>query len=265
MSDAEKRLREGKKGFSAITFSRREFLKRTSLAVGGTALASAALAMGCAKPKPSTSPATSTPSATETTIAPPSSSTTTTTSTPPVSSTQVTSTTPTASTTTSAPPVATYSYNPPTTLPPSIDIPNTECKVATDRVYTADHLWVKETQPGSGIVVVGPSSSLEKILAYPDRMEWNTAAVIGARLGREDTFGYIEGYKIGTDLLSPVNGTLLQRNDFLVALAANGKEIEPVVIDPYNSGWMIVVKITSPDELKGFLTPQQYRDLVAKK
>jgi glycine cleavage system H lipoate-binding protein len=44
-----------------------------------------------------------------------------------------------------------------------------------------------------------------------------------------------------------------------------GTVLEPVINDPYNSGWMIVIQMNKPAELNALLTAQAYRDLVAKK
>jgi len=75
----------------------------------------------------------------------------------------------------------------------------------------------------------------------------------------------IEGYKISADLKSPVSGTVLQINDFLLTLMNQGTVLEPVINDPYNGGWMLVVELSKPDELKTLMNAQSYRDLVTKK
>ncbi len=60
------------------------------------------------------------------------------------------------------------------------------------------------------------------------------------------------------------------RRQFLqrAGMAAGGAaitSISPVVYDSYNSGWMIALQLSTPDELKTLLTAQQYSDLAAKK
>ncbi len=60
------------------------------------------------------------------------------------------------------------------------------------------------------------------------------------------------------------------RRQFLqrAGMAAGGAaitSISPVVYDSYNSGWMLVVQLNKPDELKALMTAQSYRDLVTKK
>ena len=40
--------------------------------------------------------------------------------------------------------------------------------------------------------------------------------------------------------------------------------VQPVETDPYNSGWMIAVKLSKPEELDGLLTPQGYIQRLGK-
>jgi glycine cleavage system H protein len=80
-----------------------------------------------------------------------------------------------------------------------------------------------------------------------------------------DAFGTIEGFKVAADLVSPVGGTIVQNNEFLKGWMVQGQIIEPLVNDPYNSGWIIAIQLSKPDELKALMTALQYRDLVGKK
>ena len=75
----------------------------------------------------------------------------------------------------------------------------------------------------------------------------------------------IEGFKIAADLPSPVSGTIVQTNTFLKGWMLQGQIIQPLVIDVYNTGWMMAIQLSKPDELKALLTALQYRDLIAAK
>jgi len=59
-----------------------------------------------------------------------------------------------------------------------------------------------------------------------------------------------------------VTGTVIDVDAFLLETQMKGI-FEPVVGDPYRQGWMIVVQISNPEELKDLLTPEQYLDLVS--
>ena len=103
---------------------------------------------------------------------------------------------------------------------------------------------------------------MEKILFEPFKI---SLPKNGSNLVLSNDFGTIEGYKMVADLISPVSGTVIQINDFLLTLMNQGTVLEPVINDPYNGGWMLVVQLSKPDELKSLMTAQNYRDLVAKK
>jgi glycine cleavage system H protein len=83
---------------------------------------------------------------------------------------------------------------------------------------------------------------------------------VGQSLARGDTFGTIEGYKMQTDLLSPVTGVIIEVNEDVRQQGRGGQGgyIALVNGDPYNSGWMIVVQLIKPEEINDLLTAQSY-------
>jgi glycine cleavage system H protein len=132
--------------------------------------------------------------------------------------------------------------------------------VANDgRVYSDDHVWVKSLS--ANIAVMGITTTFVELIAYPYKIG---LPKINGTLTRDDPFAQIEGYKLSVDVISPVSGTVIQVNDFLLSFNTS-TEIEPLMISAYNGGWMIVVQLSKPDELKGLMTAQMYRDLIAKK
>jgi glycine cleavage system H protein len=107
---------------------------------------------------------------------------------------------------------------------------------------------------------MGITPTMVEILSEP----YNISLLrVGETLYQGSSFGTIEGYKMTSDLISPVSGTIIQFNDFMASLVQTGL-IRPINDDPFNSGWMIVVQISKPDELKSLLSPQKYKELVSK-
>ena len=131
--------------------------------------------------------------------------------------------------------------------------------VATDRLYSEEHAWVKTV--GDNLVVIGISTSLVETIYEPYIL---SLPQVGDALTYDNILGSITGYKMSSDLISPVSGTVVQINKFLTDPVGRGAYILPLVDDPYNSGWMLVVKLSKPDELKTLLTAQSYKELVAK-
>ena len=111
-------------------------------------------------------------------------------------------------------------------------------------------------------MVIGISAILEKILGEPYKI---SDIILGSKLDQQDTFVTIEGFKIAADLPSPVSGTIVQVNTFLKGWMLQGQIIQPLVIDVYNTGWVLAIQLSKPNELKALLTAQQYRDLASKK
>jgi glycine cleavage system H protein len=76
---------------------------------------------------------------------------------------------------------------------------------------------------------------------------------IGDALEKEKTFGTIESVKAVEDLVSPVTGTVVERNEAMVEAP------EQVAEDPYGEGWLMKVRVNDPDELDDALSADEYR------
>jgi len=136
-----------------------------------------------------------------------------------------------------------------------LPVPGTSCFVATDRSYSADHIWVKSLS--NNIVVIGITASMVEILGEVFQL-----SLFQTPLSLGEAFGTIEGYKISADLIAPVSGVILQTNSPLLVPAGTGGNIDQITNDPYNSGWIIVVQLSNPNDLKSLLTPQGYVNLL---
>ncbi len=211
--------------------SRREFLRGAGAVAGGAALAPLALANACGR----TSAQKTTAGGVDNTVAghPTTSSTT--------------------------PAGTSYDYAPPTTAPAKILIPGGLTYVALDRLYSVEHMWVKPLPDDYAVLGV-----TEKLVALMEVMETIELPGVGAALVQGSPCGSFEAHKLNSDFISPVSGTVVERNEFLVALDTQGQWIEPVNDSPYVGGWMLVVKLSRPQELDGLLTPEGYAQLQAK-
>jgi len=152
---------------------------------------------------------------------------------------------------------AEYSYVPPVVAPQVIVITGTACTVATDRVYSNDNIWVKALSPD--IAVMGITTTMVEILYEPYNIE---LPVVGDIFAIGDAFGIISGYKLIADLINPVSCKVLEVNDFLNSLVKQGTVLEPIINDPYNGGWLVVVRLSKPGELNNLMNAEAYRNLV---
>ena len=121
--------------------------------------------------------------------------------------------------------------------------------VPENLVYTAEHEYVARTDDPR-VVRVGITDYAQGELGDVIFVELPKA---GAHLTSHQTFGTIEAVKAVSELFSPVAGEVAEINTVLESDAAL------VNRDPYGDGWMVKLRITGPDELKGLLSPNEYR------
>ena len=116
--------------------------------------------------------------------------------------------------------------------------------------YSNDHEWIRIE---GDLAVIGVTDFAQKELGDIVFIEVET---VGEAMGRHDTFGTIEAVKTVSDLFMPVAGDIIEFNEKL--------EDKPELInqDPYGEGWIIKIKINSPDELDDLLNAVQYQEIV---
>ena len=117
--------------------------------------------------------------------------------------------------------------------------------------YTKDHEWIR---PEGDVAYVGVTDYAQGELGDVVFIEIETE---GEELEREEVFGTIEAVKTVSDLFMPVGGTIVEVNADL----EDGPE--KVNKDPYGEGWLIKVKISSPEQLDELLDAEQYKALIA--
>lgn len=119
-----------------------------------------------------------------------------------------------------------------------------------DLKYTTEHEWIRVE---GDIATVGITDFAQEQLGdivfveLPEEDE---------SIEKGDTFGVVESTKSVSDLYVPLSGTVVESNDPLLD--------SPEVIneDPYGEGWMIRIKLKSPDEVKELLDAKAYQKLI---
>jgi glycine cleavage system H protein len=75
----------------------------------------------------------------------------------------------------------------------------------------------------------------------------------GTSVSHETRFGDIESVKATSELISPISGEVVKANDEL-------KDQPELVNDsPYENGWMLVVKMSNPDEVDSLMSAEEYK------
>jgi glycine cleavage system H protein len=76
----------------------------------------------------------------------------------------------------------------------------------------------------------------------------------GASVKQNEPYGTVESVKSVSDLVAPMSGTIEQVN------AEVGSKPELLNEDPFNKGWLLVIKPANMDELKSLMNAAQAVD-----
>lgn len=120
-----------------------------------------------------------------------------------------------------------------------------------DLKYTKDHEWVKIE---NDIATVGITDFAQGELGDIVYIEVDS---LGENLESESVFGTVEAVKTVSDLFMPLSGEIIEFNSEL--------ESSPEIVneDPYNSGWMIKIKLSDVNSVSNLLDSKQYKDLIS--
>lgn len=118
--------------------------------------------------------------------------------------------------------------------------------IPKDLRYTKEHEWVR-VKDG------------EAVMGITDFAQGELGDVIfvdlpapGTRVSQMKSFGSIDAVKTVSDLFAPVSGEIIAVNSEL-------KE-NPALVNqsPYEKGWMVRIRLSSPAEVESLLTPEGY-------
>ncbi len=116
--------------------------------------------------------------------------------------------------------------------------------------YTKEHEWIALE---GEIATIGITDFAQRELGDIVYVEIET---VGETLSKDEIFGSVEAVKTVSDLFMPVGGEILEFNSELES------NPEAVNKDPYGSGWMIKVQVSTLTELDELLDASAYQDLV---
>jgi glycine cleavage system H protein len=122
--------------------------------------------------------------------------------------------------------------------------------IPSELKYTKDHEWVKIEDD---IATVGITDFAQRELGDIVYIEIET---LGDTLDAEEVFGTVEAVKTVSDLFMPLSGEVLEFNTSLEDTP------EAVNNDPYESGWMIKIKMDDPSQIEHLLSAEGYRQLI---
>ena len=122
--------------------------------------------------------------------------------------------------------------------------------IPSELLYSKDHEWVKIDLD---IATIGITDFAQRELGDIVYVEIES---VGHNLTVEEVFGTIEAVKTVSDLFMPISGEVLEFNKIL-------EETPEIVNDePYDSGWIIKIKVDDPSQVNDLLSPNKYKQLI---
>ena len=119
-------------------------------------------------------------------------------------------------------------------------------------LYSKEHIWIRVEGEKA---VVGITDYAQEHLGTISALELPDT---GDELDQDDSFGTIEARKTVADLYAPVSGVVLEVNTEVIASP------EIVNDDPFDGGWLLVIEMSDPEELKLLMSADDYLEQVSE-
>ena len=125
-----------------------------------------------------------------------------------------------------------------------------EVKIPKDLLYTEDHEWARKEDGEITEGITDFAQSELQDIVYIELPE------VGQEVVQGDSIATIEAVKTVTDLYAAVSGKVVKANKELE------KKPELINKDPYDSGWIVKIKVSEPAELETLLMPAEYKKVI---
>jgi glycine cleavage system H protein len=123
-------------------------------------------------------------------------------------------------------------------------------EIPKDLLYTEDHEWARKENGEITEGITDYAQSELQDIVYIELPE------VGMEVAQGDSIATIEAVKTVTDLYAAVSGKVTSVNKEL--------ESKPELInkDPYDTGWIVKIKISDPVELDTLLGFSEYKKII---
>jgi glycine cleavage system H protein len=122
--------------------------------------------------------------------------------------------------------------------------------VPDNLLYTESHEWIKREGDNVRVGITDHAQTELTDVVYVELPK------IGAKAEARGQIAVVESVKAASDIYAPVTGTIVEVNKAL--------EGNPALIntDPFGEGWIFVLKMDSPDEVKQLKDAAAYRKAI---
>ena len=119
--------------------------------------------------------------------------------------------------------------------------------VPDDLLYTESHEWIKREGDNIRVGITDHAQAELTDVVYVELPKKDR------QVNAKEPIAVVESVKAASDIYAPVKGTVVDANK---ALEANPALINT---DPFSEGWIFVLKIDNPDDLKNLKDAAAYR------
>ncbi|HEY6207152.1 MAG TPA: glycine cleavage system protein GcvH [Chthoniobacterales bacterium] len=125
--------------------------------------------------------------------------------------------------------------------------------VPEDFLYTESHEWIRREGDNIRVGISDHAQSELTDVVYVELPKMDR------QVNAKEAIAVVESVKAASDIYAPVKGTVVEVNKAL--------EADPGLInrEPYGQGWIFVLKIDNPDDLKHLKDAEAYRTQVEQK
>jgi glycine cleavage system H protein len=119
--------------------------------------------------------------------------------------------------------------------------------IPDDLLYTESHEWIKREGDNVRVGITDHAQSELTDVVYVELPK------LERRVDAKEPIAVVESVKAASDIYAPVKGTVVEANKAL--------EADPGLInrEPYGQGWIFLLKIDNPDDLKNLKDAVAYK------
>ena len=119
--------------------------------------------------------------------------------------------------------------------------------IPDDLLYTESHEWIKREGDNIRVGITDHAQSELTDVVYVELPK------LERQVNVKEPIAVVESVKAASDIYAPVKGTIVEANKAL--------EADPGLInrEPYGQGWIFVLKIENPDDLKNLKDASAYK------
>ncbi len=122
--------------------------------------------------------------------------------------------------------------------------------VPDDLFYTESHEWIRREGENARVGITDHAQAELTDVVYVELPK------VGAQAEARGQIAVVESVKAASDIYAPVKGTVVEVNK---ALEANPALINT---DPFGEGWIFILKMESPDDVKQLKDAAAYKKAI---